>query len=77
MKSSPSAVATYAGQDQGGHRLPGQFEQNGLKTQEGLIGFDWGRLSQEKRVEKPASSRKRSLENTTANAKRSHFALAA
>jgi hypothetical protein len=50
---------------------------NSSTTQEGLIGFDWGRLSQEKRVEKPASSRKRPLENTTANTNRSHFALAA
>jgi hypothetical protein len=46
-------------------------------TQEGLIGFDWGRLSQEKRVEKPTSSRKRSLENTVANSNRNDFALAA
>jgi hypothetical protein len=46
-------------------------------TQEGLIGFDWGRLSQEKRVEKPASSRKRSLETTSADSNRTDFALAA
>jgi hypothetical protein len=26
-------------------------------TQEGLIGFDWGRQFQEKRVEEPATSR--------------------
>ena len=33
-----------------------------LITQEGLIGFDFGRSIQEKRVENPRSSLKRSLE---------------
>ena len=49
----------------------------GDTTQEGLNGFDFGRSNQEKRVEDPRSSRKRSLETTSANAKRTDFALAA
>jgi hypothetical protein len=46
-------------------------------TQEGLIGFDFGRSIQEKRVEDPGSSRKRSLETISADSKRTDFALAA
>jgi hypothetical protein len=48
-----------------------------ITTQEGLIGFDLGRQFQEKRVEKPASSRKRSPETISAKSQRTDFALAA
>ena len=60
-----------------GMSWPGGTVRLAGTTQEGLIGFDWGRLSQEKRVEKPASSRKRSLESIVANTNRNDFALAA
>jgi hypothetical protein len=46
-------------------------------TSEGLIGFDFGRSIQEKRVEDPGLSRKRSLETISADSKRTDFALAA
>jgi len=49
----------------------------GSTTQEGLIGFDFGRSIQEKRVEDPGLSRKRSLETISADSKRTDFALAA
>jgi hypothetical protein len=45
--------------------------------QEGLIGFDFGRSIQEKRVEDPGLSRKRSLETISADSKRTDFTLAA
>ena len=55
----------------------GVLREQRLITQEGLIGFDCGRSIQEKRVENPRSSLKRSLETTSADSKRTDFALAA
>ena len=57
--------------------VAGKQELPCLTIQEGLNGFDFDRSSQEKRVENPRSSRKRSLETTSADSKRTDFALAA
>jgi len=43
----------------------------------GVIGFDGGSSSQEKRVEDVRLSRKRSVQPTGADSKRTDFALAA